>query len=120
MNKRYSEEERQRHLSACEKSGLSIMRHSKKSILIPGLISFWKRRQKSLSGGIFEQVVFLVASHEQLPLNYPTELKIHMDSATELSVIKALLHFLGLVHTKDFSFTTRLLIGVRVSGSFVA
>jgi len=98
---------------------MSIMRHSKKSILIPGLISFWKRRQKNLSGGIFEQVVFLVASHEQLPLNYPTDLKIHMDSATELSVIKALLHFLGLVHTKDFSFTTRLLIGVRVSGSFV-
>ena len=92
MNKRYSEEERQRHLSACEKSGLSILEYSKRNNLSPGIISFWRRRQQRLSVGKFEEVILPGALSGALTIEYPTGIKIHLDSASDLSVIKALLH----------------------------
>lgn len=92
MNKRYSEEERQRHLNACEKSGLSILEYSKRNHLSPGIISFWRRRQQRLSVSKFEEVVLPGSLTGALIIEYPTGIKIHLDSAADLSVIKALLH----------------------------
>jgi hypothetical protein len=92
MNKRYSEEERQRHLNACEKSGLSILEYSKRNDLSPGIISFWRRRQQKLSIGKFEEILLPGAPYGSLIIEYPTGIKIHLDSAVDISVIKALLH----------------------------
>lgn len=92
MNKRYSEEERQGHLNACEKSGLSILEYSKRNDLSPGIISFWRRRQQRLSVTKFEEVILPGALSTALTIEYPTGIKVHLDSATDLSVVKALLH----------------------------
>jgi hypothetical protein len=69
MNKRYSEEERQRHLSACEKSGLSILEYSKRNNLSLGIISFWRRRQQRLNVGKFEEVILPGALSGALTIN---------------------------------------------------
>jgi len=92
MNKIYSEEERQRHLSACEKSGLSILEYSKRNNLSMGIISFWRRRQQKLSIGKFEEIILPGALSGTLTIDYTTGIKIHLDSTADLSVIKALLH----------------------------
>jgi transposase-like protein len=57
MNKRYTEEERQRHLALCVKNGLSILEYSKSNNLSPGIISSWRLRQQRLSAGKFEGVL---------------------------------------------------------------
>ncbi len=79
-------------MSACEKSGLSILEYSKKNNLSPGIISFWRRRQQRMSVGKFEEVILPGALSGALTIEYPTGIKIHLDSAADLSVIKALLH----------------------------
>ena len=92
MNKRFTEEERQRHLNACEKSGLSILEYSKRNNLSAGIISFWRRRQQRLSVSKFEEITLPGTLSRALTIEYPTGIKIHLDSATDLSVVKALLH----------------------------
>mgnify|MGYP006919282821 FL=1 len=88
MSKKYSEAERQRHLSAFEKCGLSILRCSKRNDLSPGIISFWRRRQQRLSVGKFEVVVLLGTLSGTLTIEYPTGVIIHPASAADYTVIK--------------------------------
>ena len=79
-------------MNACEKSGLSILEYSKRNDLSPGIISFWRRRQQKLSIGKFEEILLPGALSGAFTIEYPTGIKIHLDSAVDLSVIKALLH----------------------------
>jgi hypothetical protein len=57
-----------------------------------GIISFWRRRQQKLSIGKFEEIILPGALSGTLTIDYPTGIKIHLDSTADLSVIKALLH----------------------------
>jgi len=93
MSKRYSEEEKQRHLNACENNGLSILEYSKRNNLSQGVISFWRCRQQRLSVSKFEEVVLPGAPYAALIIEYPTEIKIHPDLTVDLSVIITLLPF---------------------------
>jgi len=85
--------ERLRLLNACEKSILSILEYSKRNNLSPGIILFLRRKQQRLSVGRFEEVILPSALSGALTIEYPTGIKIHVDSAAVLSVIKALLQF---------------------------